>query len=371
MHIDVRTVETAGIVEIYITAVPTPKASIKDQAHEVFCAVKDTLLSTGAKLLQERIFASKDAMAEISSIRSETYGDLDDGAPCAWLLAPETPSGEVAGVQVHAIKCCEPICQLSLKGAAVGRALKVGDIQHVTVSGLTPSDSSSLESCAQSLLDDAEAILKSAGVEFSAITRTWFWLGDISAWYNEFNIVRNKFFSQRGMIRSKADDDMPASTGIGVFPMGGAPCALDFVSVTGPTRLSRNLASAGHQDSALKYGSAFSRATQAKTPAGETVYVSGTAAIDMKGDTVCIGDAEAQIRDTIKNVRGVLSDTNCADSDVVHALAYCKTPEIEQVWQSIRDEMPWPFVTIIADICRENLLFEVEATAVRGASKII
>lgn len=370
MHIDAHTLEADGIIELYITAAPTPGASTKDQAHEVFCAVKDTLLSTGAKLLQEHVFASKDAMAEISSIRSETYGDLDDGAPPAWLLAPKTTSGEVAGVQVHAIKCSEPICLLSLNGAVVGRALKVGDIQHVTVSGLTPSDSSSLESCGQSLLDDAEAILKSAGVEFPAITRTWFWLGDILDWYDEFNIVRSEFFSERGMIRSKADDDMPASTGIGVFPLGGAPCALDFVSVTGPTRLCKNLTFAGNQDSALKYGSAFSRATQAKTPAGETVYVSGTAAIDMKGDTVCIGDAEAQIRDTIKNVRGVLSDTNCADSDVVHAFAYCKTPEVEQVWQSIRDEMPWPFVTIIADICRHNLLFEIEATAMRGASRI-
>lgn len=371
MQLDIHAVRSTDALELYITAVPASGKSVAEQAREVFEEVKRVLKDTGARLLQERVFASSDVMSEIAPIRAEVYGDLDDSVPPSWLVAPATDSGKVAGVQVHAIKSEQTMSVVELHGLPVGRILSGKTCQYLAVSGLVPTQNGTVEAAAQSLLDDAEAILRQSGVEFQSLTRTWFWLGDILSWYDDFNRVRTKFFSDRGMIMTTANrEDLPASTGIGVFPRNGAPCALDFVTVTGPCRLSKNLLAAGNQDSAFKYGSAFSRATQATTPAGETVYISGTAAIDLQGMTIHIGDAEAQIRCTLENVRGVLKDTGCTDADVVHTIAYCKTPEIEQLWQRIRPEVAWPVVTVIADVCRDDLLFELEATAVRGAEKL-
>jgi len=368
---DARAGQSAGRIELYITAVPTPGGSTQDQAREIFSEVKRILSANNAVLLQERVFASQDAMALIPSVRAEVYGDLDDGVPPSWLLTPKTATGEVAGVQIHAMRGDSPVSIIELAGKPAGRLIKWGDCRYLAVSGLIPNTNGSLDAAAHSLLEDTESILRSAGSGFQALTRTWFWLGDILSWYDVFNGVRTRFFAERGMIGSQAgSEDLPASTGIGVYPRGGAPCALDFITVTGPCRLNTNLLAAGNQDSPFRYGSAFSRATEAVTPAGETVYVSGTAAIDAEGRTQHIGDAQAQIQSTIENVRGVLTNTNCADSDVVQAIAYCKTPEVESVWESVRAEIGWPFVTIIAGVCRDDLLFEVEATAVRGASKL-
>jgi hypothetical protein len=54
----------------------------------------------------------------------------------------------------------------------------------------------------------------------------------------------------------------------------------------------------------------------------------------------------------------------CIDEDVVQVIAYCKTTEVERTFNSsFRDTLPWPWITVICDICREDLLFEIEATA--------
>ena len=367
---DARAVESAGRLELYITAVPTPGGSPQDQAREIFDEVRRILSDNNARLLQERVFASRDAMAVIPSIRTEVYGDLDDGVPPSWLLTPRTEIGETAGVQIHAVRTDSPISIVELAGRPAGRIVKWDECQCVAVSGLVPSVNGSLDAAALSLLEDAESVLRRTGSEFEALTRTWFWLGDILSWYDVFNRVRTRFFAERGMMGPQAgEEDLPASTGIGMWPNGGAACALDFITVTGPGRLNTNLLAAGNQDSAFKYGSAFSRATQATTPAGETIYVSGTAAIDAQGRTQHAGVPEAQVRSTIANVRAVLADRNCADSERRPGDRVLQDAEIERVWNTIRAEIDWPFVTVIADVCRDDLLFEVEATAVRGAWK--
>jgi enamine deaminase RidA (YjgF/YER057c/UK114 family) len=98
-------------------------------------------------------------------------------------------------------------------------------------------------------------------------------------------------------------------------------------------------------------------------PAGPAVFVSGTASIGADGATTHIGDSEAQIHATIENVLAVLSEMQCGKEDIVQVIAYCKTIEVEKVFNAIKDKLDWPWLTVICDICRDDLLFEIEATA--------
>ncbi len=93
------------------------------------------------------------------------------------------------------------------------------------------------------------------------------------------------------------------------------------------------------------------------------MFVSGTASIDRQGQSVYVGDALGQIHTTIENVLAVLSDMRCGPADVVQTLAYCKTPEAEVAFAPIRDTVDWPWITMICDVCRPELLFEIEVTA--------
>ena len=51
--------------------------------------------------------------------------------------------------------------------------------------------------------------------------------------------------------------------------------------------------------------------------AGNTIYVSGTVAMDAKGDVVGVGDIAAQTEKTIQNIRDVLEAAGASLEDVV------------------------------------------------------
>jgi hypothetical protein len=54
----------------------------------------------------------------------------------------------------------------------------------------------------------------------------------------------------------------------------------------------------------------------------------------------------------------------CGDEDVIQATAFCKTAEIEKLFRKHCSDLAWPSLAVIADVCRNDLLFEMEATAV-------
>ncbi len=383
VRLDTRSVESALATEIYISAVPAESASAQNQAQEIFSGISDILRSKKAYILAERVFATQSAMEILSRARSQAYADLDDGVAPSLLVAKEGLFGPVAGVQVHAISSDSRLEVISLDQTACGRILHVSGRDpalresraYLTLSNISADTlrSSSLHSTspqspqateqAQLMMEKAESALKQFGADFLSVPRTWMWLKDILSWYEDFNYVRTKFFTERRLIGEGTRQSMPASTGIGLGPADGSHCAMDLTAVLEPQNSTQFLQAVGKQQCALDYGSAFSRASRATTPAGETVFVSGTASIDADGATTHIGDASGQIATTIENVRAVLADMKCKDEDVVQMVAYCKTTEVEKIFNTSRGALNWPWVTAICDICRPDLLFEIEATA--------
>jgi enamine deaminase RidA (YjgF/YER057c/UK114 family) len=363
VNLDTRTIESPAVTEIYISAVPDQNAPADKQAQEIFSAIADTLRSKKAAILQERVFAVQDVTKTISDIRSKQYGALDDGVTPSLLVCAEGRSGPIAGVQVHAIAADTAPEPIDFDGTRCGRILRVPGRTYLTLSNISAPDSPQPTQQAAAMLEKGEAILKQSGTDMLSVARTWMWLADILSWYDDFNHVRNEFFTERGIIGQNTRQSMPASTGIGLAPADGAHCAMDLIAVLEPADSVQYLPAVGKQQCALEYGSAFSRASKAAAPAAETVFVSGTASIDADGNTTNIDDAEGQINTTIENVRAVLKDMNCADSDVVQIVAYCKTADVENILTGLKDTLPWPWLSAICDVCRPDLLFEIEAAA--------
>jgi enamine deaminase RidA (YjgF/YER057c/UK114 family) len=359
-----HSVESTGATEIYISAAPVERAPQEQHAEDIFSGISNILQSKNAHIFQERIFAGQDAMETLSKMRAEAYGKLDDGVAPSWLAAKEGLMGAVAGAQVHATSSENKPEAVNLNESGCGRILRVPGRAYLSLSSISDHKGKQVATHAQAMLEKAEAVLTDYGTDFLSVPRTWMWLKDILSWYDEFNKVRNEFFTKRGLIGAGTRESMPASTGIGLGPADGGSCAMDLMAVLEPVYCTKYLVAGGKQQSALDYGSAFSRAAKTITPAGPTVYVSGTASIDADGATTHIGDAAGQIETTIENVRAVLDDMQCVDEDVVQVIAYCKTIDVERVFNSsFRDNFPWPWITVICDICRDDLLFEIEATA--------
>ena len=361
-----RKIHSPTAAEIYISVVPDNCAASQKDISEIFAGIVKILKKENASILLERVFTIDGQIEKISAARKKAYGKFDDGVAPSFLTSKEGKYGVLSGVQVHAITGVKPE-KIKIDGKDIGRFIKTPKNSYVALSAICGNHTTSQTQRAREMFEIGQAALKQVGGGFHCVPRTWLWLGDILSWYGDFNKVRNQFFTELGLIGQGSRQSMPASTGIGLSLTRDGQFGMDLTAALEPAGEIEFLSAGGKQQCALNYGSAFSRASRATTPAGKTIYVSGTASIDAKGATTHIGDAKRQIEATIENVRAILKDTNCKDEEVVHVIAYSKTREVEEAFEEYKKKLDWPWITTICDICRDDLLFEIEATAMPGA----
>ena len=200
------------------------------------------------------------------------------------------------------------------------------------------------------------------------MVRTWFYLDDILAWYPEFNRSRTAIYGQFGILPGQDNGrlKLPASTGIrGELPTGAAG-ALDLLAVAGPPESRprvRQLSNPGQPD-AFTYGSAFSRGALIRQPDVSLIQVSGTAAIDDQGRSLYPDDVRAQIDCTLDKIAALIGQEGASLTDIAAACVFVKRPEDALVYQeraAARGLSNLPAVIMVADVCREELLFEMDA----------
>jgi enamine deaminase RidA (YjgF/YER057c/UK114 family) len=365
--IETRELGSGSAAELYLTARPSGCGSAADQAEELFATIGETLRAWDGRIFEERIFATAEALRIAAPLRRSAYGALDDGVPPTQLVVPQGLSGEIAGVQLHALNSSlRPQLISPDGGPPCGRIVEQHSCRYISLSGLSGPGSTAPQQ-AEAMFERARAALAQAGCDLASIGRTWLWLGDILSWYDDFNRVRNQFFTAHGLIdRAAGRVRAPASTGIGIRPAGAAECSLDAYAVVGEKRRLEVFMSGGRQNAAMAYGSAFSRAARCSSPAGDAIFISGTAAIDATGASVHVGDPAKQFEATVANVRAIMASAGATDADVVQAIIYCKTPEVERLVETACSGLPWPRLVLQADVCRPELLVEIEVTAAQA-----
>jgi enamine deaminase RidA (YjgF/YER057c/UK114 family) len=379
--IETRVLKAAGTAELYLTAAPVSSPrGLEEQARRVYTVIRDELSAAGGRLLSERLFAAEDAIGAVEAIRDDVLRDFEDGVPPTRIVVSPSPStGRFAGAQVHAIAGGDLPTAVRCSSRGDGTAARLvcsNGHRWLFVNGMGgPGGTGSTAGTAGTILVDkakeahrmfycAGCLLNQAGASMKSVPRTWLWLKDICQWYGDFNLARSSFFQRAGLIDpGTRTRRLPASTGIGLHVPGGAACTLDLIALPGREDEIQLIEASGDQGSAFEYGSAFSRASVAPMPGGKTVFISGTAAIDEAGRTEHADRIDAQIDATISHLRSLLSALGCADEHVLTALAYCKSAEVERRFRDRWSDLTWPRLTMLGDVCRSDLLFEVEVTA--------
>jgi len=204
-------------------------------------------------------------------------------------------------------------------------------------------------------------------MDFSQVLRTWFCNDDILSWYEDFNQARDTFFRERGIF----DGLVPASTGVGGRNPAGAALTGGLLAVRAKGREAQAIAVPSPlQCPALEYGSSFSRAAELTAPDHRRLFVSGTASIAPEGHTVHVGDTDAQVALTMEVVEAILTSRDMGWGDVSRAIAYFKhSGDVRALGDYCADRgiQTLPAVLVNDDICRDDLLFEIELDAVGGA----
>ncbi len=361
MTLQVKEVASSRGREVYLCAVAA--ACGAGEAQSMLDVIAAEAARRSARLCRVRIFLPDGDAEPFFQAWAALQKTQALAVPVTWLRAGE---GQRAAVQAHAIASSGRWAALNGTGGAGGLSLQDEEHRWAFLGGINGGSGGDFAMTTEQSFIAAQGLLAQAGMELGDVARTWFFLDKILTRYDAFNVGRSRLFKREGILTLGLEGDakVPASTGIGVSPAGQAVLAMEALAARGPAGTVVRLPAAGKQRSAYEYGSAFSRAAQVLTPGGRCVLISGTAAIDAQGKTCFLDDAPAQIRMTLANVQAVLQQCRCGGDDVTEAIAYCKTPQIAQ--QFAADTCgcgQWPWVIAVGDVCRADLLFEVEITA--------
>jgi enamine deaminase RidA (YjgF/YER057c/UK114 family) len=356
-----------------------PGAGLTGAAADGYAQIGDALRAGKLEIVQERVFGSLSVEAAVRSARREALqsrGIPWDG-PLTYVQGRPAWGEGLAGVIIHALPA-SPISGHTWAildgGVPCGRAWRTADATFVTLQNIQ-GPAQGLEgdntppSQTRRMLEQAERILRAQGLDYRHVVRTWIYLSNILGWYGDFNRARNARYAELGLMPGPNDRQsvLPASTGIGADLPGGAACTLDLLAVAAADggRVIRHMGNRRQQE-AYRYGSAFSRGTAISGPRGTLIEVSGTAAIDENGKSLYPNDIRSQVRCTLAKVDSLLHQARASLKDICAATVFVKKPEHAEVVREVTADLGienLPAVCVVADICREELLFEIDAEA--------
>jgi len=347
--------------------------SPESDAEEAYAALAADLAEREAVPLQERIFGELGAAEAICAARARVVGERT-----AWEVPPTFVEGAPVGTGglagVHVVAARPVKTRVVRDGDRVaGRVVDTPSARLVGLAdvgrrvsgrrGAGPVEETG------ATIEAAAELLGREGLSFRDVARTWFYLKDILDWYGAFNAVRTSAFRRMGLVGANGDGSIPASTGIEGRNVRGGWCTLDLIAARARAgaRFTMERLRSEEQNEAPEYGSAFARGIALTLGEWRYCFVSGTASIDDHGATVHTGDFEAQTDHTLRAVSAVLERAGAALPDVRQATAFLKNPCDRKALDRIGARTglaDLPVVTTVADVCREELLFEIDATAI-------
>ncbi|MBN2319056.1 MAG: hypothetical protein JXR49_08260 [Acidobacteria bacterium] len=368
----------AGSDQLHLTArIDREGVSASATAENVCAAVASVLDSCGMRILSERVFGTLDFYESYTRIRKK-YCNFAQG-PFSYIQGTPAHGHGLGGVQIHAVKpASDENPRILYDGERpCGSVWKRKDTTYIHIAGVHglqgghQSGKRSRGDQAASMFEAMKRLLASQSVDFRNVVRTWIYLDDILEWYDAFNTVRTEKYRSFGLIprsAGKSSGDpvyLPASTGIGGSNPAGAFCCGDALAFSGPVQVS--VLPGMLQPSAYSYGSAFSRGICIEENGIWQLFVSGTAAIDATGLSLYPRDVEAQIRKTLEIVEALIGEKGAGFKDLRSATVYLKRAGDLSVYEKLAGRLgltDLPAVFVIADICRNELLFEMDALAV-------
>lgn len=248
--------------------------------------------------------------------------------------------------------------------------------------GILPPDISASPSIqSNAIFAQVEAILSREKFPLNSIVRQWNYIENISLFTNEYQNYQ-AFNDSRSLFYAKTDWPLcyPAATGIGTQAGGIMVELIAFVGEGLNKALDNPLQIAAHkysQDVLLGAIDPFmQRRTTPKFERGrivglsgrQTIYISGTAAI--RGETSLIADnVTEQTRITMENIEHLVSPVNVPGSGTSFEYKllriYVKNPfQMEEARTYMKANYPdIKKIYICADICRNELLVEIEGIA--------
>jgi enamine deaminase RidA (YjgF/YER057c/UK114 family) len=243
----------------------------------------------------------------------------------------------------------------------------------------TGADKSPLQQATESAYRQVFELLDT--LHYPYLFRFWNYIADINIHsfglerYLQFNLGRQDAFLAHGR---DVVGNVPAACALGFGQRRSAqgPLAIAFLAGrVAPLNIEnpRQLSAYRYPQEYGPRSPTFSRASLVRLGHEEVLFISGTASI-VGHATLHPADVAAQTRETMANIKAVLAEANCLashpgfDLSTLHYKVYVRHPaDLAQIRAELAHCVgdALKAVYLQADVCRQDLLLEIEATAVR------
>ena len=378
LRLDVRATERSSFTEYHITGAVLGCVPVGAAADELFAQVAAAVAERGIQPIQEKLYGLPSVRAEVLKRREAQYRrqELDLSIQVTWIVGTPLLGCDFVGVQLWGIvprasgvgvKTVEnPVTgrgrQLTGRGF---RMLHLPFVRGLKADGALAGDAPAQ---ADQMFTNAGLALNAHGMQYRNVVRTWIYMARLLEWYGEFNRVRTAHYQPAGLGVS-GGVAFPASTGIqGRY--ADEECLMDVLAfeADGPGGAAAiPINHSPRQDQSFNYGSAFSRGMTFAIEGRRTVHISGTASINPAGESIHVGNAELQSLETMMCIAAILEEQGGSLENITSATLFCKDRGAWEAWTRVSRLLrvpEFPKVCVLADVCRHDLLVEMEVVAV-------
>jgi enamine deaminase RidA (YjgF/YER057c/UK114 family) len=383
-------VELADVRHVFAAAVPRRGTTLHEQADDALRTIQAVIQEEGTRgsIVHQAVFvADVGQIGQCRQIIRDFYGSE---LPATSYIPQPPCEGKLLAIEAMGVGRGEREVEIRRVSEQLVIARHNG-IAWAHCAQVTPGPQATpVYGASVDAFDQLRWLLGSVGVRFDQIIRTWLYLGGIvedegdTQRYKELNRARTDLFRDIRFLadRVKADHRgavYPASTGIGTEGRGIMMSAIALA--TERADIMAVPLENPCQTSAFEYGAEyspkspkFSRAMALSCGEYTTIFISGTASIT-DSLTRHVGDAGAQTEQTLDNIAALISEENLCRHGLpglgssldslglvrVYVKRQADYPAIRAVCKRRLGELPMIFA--VADVCRPDLLVEIEGTA--------
>lgn len=348
------------------------------------CLMQLTQINSGQKVFKLNFFAEMDSKTDYQQLQNKIQKKVDllfSGEILVTLIAQPPLTCKII------VEACfyrpEEWQVTFISGKNNGAALFKKDNTEILIGNTQSNSNHSSKINSEKAFSELIQVFNSAFFPLNSIVRQWNYIEDIlgsdgdNQRYQEFNNVRSGVYGE-----TFTEKGYPAATGIGMNQGG---IILEFIAaksvelktkpIDNPNQISAHTYSKDvlvGEECVVKTTPKFERARYIELFGKKLIFISGTASI-VGERTVGVGDAAEQTEITINNIQQLYSQEildelsgSALNPKYGHARVYLKNRKdfavIRKTFKSHFGKLP--VVYIIADICRKDLLVEIEGKVI-------
>jgi enamine deaminase RidA (YjgF/YER057c/UK114 family) len=383
-------VELGGTRHVFASATPRQEGNLRAQCEDALRSIQAAFSDCGAggSIIKQSIFIGDPRQIDqCREIVREFHGD---NLPATTYIPQRPCSGKL--LEIEAMGIASEDGQVDIERHSEQLVVSRHDgVAWLHSSHIAPSTKAPhVYERSTNAFEKLSGNLTGQQARFDQIVRTWLYLGDIvgpegeTQRYKELNRARTDFYEGMNFVADRLPDNVdwpvyPASTGIGT---DGKDVLMSSIAVSTdrddvvmvPLENPQQTSAFDYREHYSPRSPKFCRAMAVAVGDSATIFISGTASIT-DSETRFIDDAKGQTGQTLDNIESLISAENFQSHDMPQLGAtledlaavrvYVKRQEDYEGIKAICDQRlrGVPAIYTIADVCREDLLVEIEGVA--------